>query len=75
MAAAGSLDGLVASTNISEGSGKGSVLGSLVGAFIISLLRNGCVLYDIPNPVQEIVTGVIIVAAVTIDQLLVRRRN
>ena len=54
---------------------KCSVLGSLVGAYIISLLRNGCVLYDIPNPVQEIVTGVIIVAAVSIDQLLVRRRN
>jgi ABC-type xylose transport system permease subunit len=46
-----------------------------VGAYIISLLRNGCVLYDIPNPVQEIVTGVIIVAAVTIDQLLLRRRS
>ena len=69
---------IIAAVVIGGGSlsgGKGSVLGSLVGAYIISLLRNGCVLYDIPNPVQEIVTGVIIVAAVSIDQLLVRRRN
>ncbi|MEC7921829.1 MAG: ABC transporter permease, partial [Planctomycetota bacterium] len=69
---------IIAAVVIGGGSlsgGKGSVLGSLVGAFIISLLRNGCVLYDIPNPVQEIVTGLIIVAAVSIDQLLLRRRN
>ena len=69
---------IIAAVVIGGGSlsgGKGSVLGSLVGAYIISLLRNGCVLYDIPNPVQEIVTGVIIVAAVTIDQLLLRRRS
>jgi len=69
---------IIAAVVIGGGSlsgGKGSVLGSLVGAYIISLLRNGCVIYDIPNPVQEIVTGVIIVAAVSIDQLLVRRRS
>ena len=69
---------IIAAVVIGGGSlsgGKGSVLGSLVGAYIIILLRNGCVLYDIPNPVQEIVTGVIIVAAVTIDQLLLRRRS
>ena len=69
---------IIAAVVIGGGSlsgGKGSVLGSLVGAYIISLLRNGCTLYRIPNSVQEIVTGVIIVAAVSIDQLLLRRRN
>ena len=69
---------IIAAVVIGGGSlsgGKGSVLGSLVGAYIISLLRNGCVLYEIPNPIQEIVTGVIIVAAVAIDQLLLRRRR
>ena len=69
---------IIAAVVIGGGSlsgGKGSVVGSLVGAYIISLLRNGCVLYDIPNPVQEIVTGVIIIAAVAIDQLLLRRRS
>ena len=69
---------IIAAVVIGGGSlsgGKGSVVGSLVGAYIISLLRNGCVLYDIPNPVQEIVTGVIIITAVAIDQLLLRRRS
>ena len=48
--------------------GRGSVLGTLLGAMIMSVIDNGCTMLDLPNPVQEMVLGVIIVAAVTLDQ-------
>ena len=49
--------------------------GLLIGALIIGILRNGCVLYDIPNTVQDIVVGAIIIAAAAIDQAQQRRRG
>jgi len=49
--------------------GEGSVIGSLAGAVIMTLIRAGCSQMGLPNWVQEIVTGAIIVAAVTIDRL------
>jgi ribose transport system permease protein len=67
---------IIAATVIGGGSlagGEGSVLGSLIGAFIMSLLRNGCQKMGWPNPVQEIVIGAIIVFAVALDQLRHRR--
>jgi len=67
---------LIAAVVIGGGSlsgGKGSVLGTLIGASIISFLHNGCVIYDISNTVQEIVIGAIIVAAAAVDQLQQRR--
>jgi ribose transport system permease protein len=53
--------------------GTGSVLGSLVGAFLMAFLRNGCDIVEWPNYVQEIIVGVIIVVAVAVDQLRHRR--
>ncbi len=49
--------------------GEGSVLGSLVGALIMSVIRNGCAQMFLPNWVQEIVTGAIIVLAVALDRM------
>jgi ribose transport system permease protein len=49
--------------------GEGSVFGSLVGALIMTVVANGCTKMDFPNWVQEIVTGVIIIAAVVLDRL------
>jgi ribose/xylose/arabinose/galactoside ABC-type transport system permease subunit len=49
--------------------GEGTVLGTLVGCLIMSVLKNGCVHADIPNSSQDIIIGIIIVAAVTLDQL------
>lgn len=48
--------------------GEGSILGTMIGAFIMSFLRNGCNMTGIPNYVQEIIIGVIIVGAVAIDK-------
>jgi len=53
--------------------GEGSILGSLVGALIMTVIRSGCSQMGLPNWVQEIVTGVIIVVAVTLDRLRRRR--
>lgn len=53
--------------------GEGSVVGSLVGAFIMTVIRSGCSQAGLPNWVQEILTGVIIVAAVALDRLRHRR--
>ena len=48
--------------------GEGSILGTLIGAFIMAFLRNGCNMAGIPNYVQEIIIGVIIIGAVAIDK-------
>lgn len=53
--------------------GEGTVLGSLTGALIMTVVANGCTKMEFPNWVQEIVTGGIIVAAVAVDRLRHRR--
>ncbi len=53
--------------------GEGSVLGSLIGAFIMAFIRNGCDLAGVPNYFQKIIIGAIIVAAVAIDQFRHRK--
>ena len=53
--------------------GQGSVIGSLMGAMIMTMIANGCTKVGLPNWVQEIVTGGIIVLAVTLDRLRHRR--
>jgi len=53
--------------------GRGSVAGTLIGALIMTAVANGCTKLELPNWVQEIVTGAIIVAAVAIDRI--RRRD
>ena len=53
--------------------GEGTVTGTLVGAFIMTVIRAGTSQMGLPNWVQEIVTGMIIVAAVAIDRWRHRR--
>ena len=49
--------------------GEGSILGSIVGALIMTVIRTGCSQMGLPNWVQEIVTGCIIVLAVALDRM------
>ena len=49
--------------------GEGSILGTIVGALIMTVVDNGCTKLGLDNWVQEIVTGAIIVAAVVLDRL------
>ena len=48
--------------------GEGTVLGSLIGAMLMAVIRTGCTFMGVHNWVQEIVTGAIIVLAVAIDR-------
>jgi len=48
--------------------GEGSVLGAIIGALIMGVLRNGCNLLDISAFWQQVAIGAIIIIAVFIDQ-------
>jgi len=47
--------------------GKGTMLGTLIGALIIGVLRNGFTLLAAPSSIQNIVLGLVIIVAVFID--------
>ncbi|MBZ0257779.1 ABC transporter permease, partial [bacterium] len=49
--------------------GEGTVLGAIIGAFIIKFLRNGCNLVGVSPYMQRIVIGLIIIIAVYVDQM------
>ncbi len=49
--------------------GRGSILGTIVGALIITVIRSGCSQLSIPNTYTHIIIGCIIIIAVIVDQL------
>jgi ribose transport system permease protein len=49
--------------------GVGTVLGSMIGASIMAVLRNGSQQMGWPNYIQEIIIGAIIVVAVALDRV------
>jgi ribose transport system permease protein len=53
--------------------GVGSILGSMVGAMIMAVLRNGSQQMGWPNYIQEIIIGAIIVVAVALDRFRTTR--
>jgi ribose/xylose/arabinose/galactoside ABC-type transport system permease subunit len=53
--------------------GRGTIANSLVGALIIGVLFNGLVMRNVPSPVQQMVIGGIIIAAVWVDGILRER--
>ena len=53
--------------------GSGSILGSMIGALIMAVLRNGSNQMGWPNYMEEIIIGVVIILAVGLDQLRQRR--
>ncbi len=55
--------------------GQGSILGTLVGAMILTVIRSGCTQMGLPTYIQEIITGAIIILAVALDRLRHRRMN
>jgi len=48
--------------------GRGSVIGTIAGAAIMTIIQIGCSQQGLPNWVQQIVTGAIIVFAVALDR-------
>lgn len=53
--------------------GSGTIIGSIIGAAIMAVLRNAFVLLQFPIYMQTISIGVVIILAVSIDQI--RRRS
>ncbi len=49
--------------------GVGSILGSMVGALIMGVLKLGSTLMGWPNHIQEIIIGVVIIFAVCVDKI------
>src|SRR4029453_13348966 len=53
---------------------RGAVLGTLIGATIVGVFRNGLTLIGVEVIYQYLVTGVLVILAVSVDQLTPRRR-
>ena len=53
--------------------GEGTILGTVIGAFVISILTNGLQILSVPQEWQTVVTGTIVIVAVYLD--IVRRRR
>ena len=53
--------------------GEGTMLGTIIGAFIISTLNNGLRIISVPQEWQSVVTGSILILAVYLD--IIRRRR
>jgi ribose/xylose/arabinose/galactoside ABC-type transport system permease subunit len=67
---------IIAAVVIGGGSlrgGEGRAMGSLIGAILMAVLRNGCNMAGIPNYLQNIVVGVIIIGAMGLDRLSAKK--
>jgi ribose transport system permease protein len=58
---------VVGGTSLSGGSGR--ILGTLIGAFIISVIQNGMNLLGIESYTQQVVLGAVILGAVLLDKV------
>ncbi|MEE1109058.1 MAG: ABC transporter permease, partial [Lachnospiraceae bacterium] len=47
--------------------GKGTMLGTMLGALIIAILRNGFTLLSVSSALQNLVLGLVIIGAVLLD--------
>ena len=47
--------------------GRGSLFGTFIGILIIGCMRNGLILMGVPSVMQILITGVLVILAVTID--------
>jgi len=53
--------------------GEGSIVGTMIGAFLISTLRTGLSVDNVPQQFQYVITGLVVIGAVWLD--IVRRRG
>ena len=49
--------------------GRGTIIGSIVGTLILGILSNGLDILNVSSYIQQILTGVIIIGSVWIDQM------
>ena len=55
--------------------GEGTIFGTLIGAFIMGVLRNGLNLLGVSSFIQQIVIGSVIIIAVLVDMALKKRNR
>jgi ribose/xylose/arabinose/galactoside ABC-type transport system permease subunit len=55
--------------------GRGKISNTIVGALIMGILFNGFIMLDVPQPIQQMAVGVIIIVAVWLDGVLRKRRR
>src|SRR3954462_5779316 len=53
--------------------GRGTVVGTLIGALIIGVVRNGLVLMGVAATYQILITGILVIVAVAVDQIARKR--
>jgi hypothetical protein len=53
--------------------GEGTLMGALIGALIMGVLRNGLNLLNVSSFVQQVIIGAVIIGAVLVDTSLKRR--
>jgi fructose transport system permease protein len=49
--------------------GRGVILGTLAGAIVVGVLRNGLTLMGVSSVYQVLITGILVILAVAVDQL------
>jgi len=55
--------------------GAGTIVGAVVGAFVMGILNNGMSLYGLSTDIQKIVKGIVLLGAVTVDVLSKRKKG
>jgi ribose/xylose/arabinose/galactoside ABC-type transport system permease subunit len=55
--------------------GRGKISNTIVGALIMGVLFNGFVMLDVPQPIQQMAVGVIIIVSVWLDGVLRKRHR
>ncbi len=55
--------------------GIGSLTGTLIGVFIMSILKNGLVSLNLPAPFQTFFTGIVVIGAVLLDVYRNKKAN
>src|SRR5882724_4894586 len=55
--------------------GRGAVIGTLFGALIVGVFRNGLVLMGVSSVYQILITGILVILAVSVDQLRHRKER
>ena len=53
--------------------GRGTIIGTLIGALIIGVVRNGLVLMGVAATYQVLITGILVIVAVAVDQIARKR--
>jgi fructose transport system permease protein len=55
--------------------GRGNVIGTLIGALVVGVFRNGLVLMGVSSVYQILITGILVILAVSVDQLTHRKER